>query len=196
MYYLSDNPWPLVAILGAAALGFLIALKVTQDGKYLIRAGVALGLAALAFAVEQFWVTDSERIEAVVYDLARAVRSSDAEGAIKLMAKDVDVVQGDNDLGTVDVGMVRDTLQNSRFSFLEIDKLNAEAYAQSRRGKATFRTRAQVEYRSTPYPLVAATWDLGFRETAPGVWKITRITPTSLPLGAEVVLRRGVKLSP
>ncbi len=193
MYYLSDDPWPLLAVLGAAALGFLIALRVTQDGKYLVRAGVALGLAALAFAVEQFWVTDSERIEAVVYDLARAVRASDAEGAIKLMATEVGVVQGDHDLGTVDPKMLRDAVANTRFDLLRIDKLNAKAGARSRMGTATFRTLARGDHRGLHFGPMPATWDLGFRESGPGVWKVTRITPTSLPPAAAMVLRGAMR---
>lgn len=201
MYYLADDPWPVIAILGVAALGFLIALRVTQDGRYLIRAGVALGLAGLVFAVEQFWVTDSERIEAVVYELARAVRASDAEGAIKLMATEVGVVQGDDDLGTVDPGMLRGALANTRFDLLRIDKLNAVAGARTRMGTATFRTLAHGFYgqrgdsQGTPFGPLPATWDLGFREAGPGVWKVTRITPTSLPAAAEFVLRGAMRRS-
>lgn len=194
MHYLSEDPWPLVAILGFVALGFVIALKVTQEGKYLIRAGIALGLAALGLVVEGMWVTDSERIEAVVYDVARAVRASDAEGVVKHLAPEVDVAQGDNDLGSLDVGLIRHVVAQTHFQFLTVDKLTAKAYPVSRRGKATFRTLAQGESQGMAFQPLPATWDLGFREERPGVWKITRISPTSLPGPASAVLRGAMRL--
>ena len=60
--------------------GFAVALGSTQQGKYLIRAMIAAGLAAAVVAVEWAWVTDNERIEQVVYDLRDAVVNSDVDG--------------------------------------------------------------------------------------------------------------------
>src|SRR5438270_9400386 len=79
MRYLVEDPSYLLMALGLVALGFLIALKVTQQGKYLVRAGVVAAIAAAIFGFEQYWVTDAERVEAVVYDLARAVEASDVD---------------------------------------------------------------------------------------------------------------------
>lgn len=198
MYYLSDDPWPPVAVLGAAALGFFVALRVTQDGKYLVRAGIALGLAALVLVVEQSWVTDNERIEAVVYDLARALRASDAEAVVGLMATDAEVVEQDEGLGTIDAGMIRQEIKNVEIQLLNISHLAAEAGQQTRRGKATFRAYLLGIYGGrgvrTGFKDDTA-WDLGFKEAAPGVWKITRITPTRLDPRAEFVLRGAMRRS-
>ena len=76
----------------------MVALNVTQQGKYLIRAGIAFGLAMVVFAIEWFWVTDNERIEQVVYELRRAVQNSDAEGVLAHMAPNVQYLQGDTAL--------------------------------------------------------------------------------------------------
>ena len=73
MTYLSEDPTYLAGGLLLLAGAFLVALKVTQQGKYLIRAGIALGLGLVVVVVEWLWVTDNERIEQVVYDLRRAV---------------------------------------------------------------------------------------------------------------------------
>ena len=82
MYYLSEDPWPLAGFLGLVGLGFLVPLWLTQQGKYLIRALVAFGLALLVIGIERVWVTDNERIEAVVSELASGVANRDADRAL------------------------------------------------------------------------------------------------------------------
>ena len=88
-YFVAENPWYLVAILGLVAAGFLVALRTTQDGRYLIRALVTLGVAGVLIVVDQLWVTDAERVEWVVRDLADAVARSDADAALALMDEHV-----------------------------------------------------------------------------------------------------------
>src|SRR5690242_11379639 len=86
MYYLAEDPWPILYVLGGAAAVCLIALRITQQGKFLLWAGLALGLALAVFGVERLWVTENERIEAVVVELGRAVRSGDVDAALDQMA--------------------------------------------------------------------------------------------------------------
>ena len=80
MTNLSEDPTYLAGGLLLLAGVFLVALNITQQGKYLVRAGIMLGLAFVVVAVEWFWVTDNERIEQVVYALRQAVLHSDADG--------------------------------------------------------------------------------------------------------------------
>lgn len=63
MTYLSEDPTFLAGFFLVLAGAFLAALKVTQQGKYLVRAGIALGLGLVVFVVDWLWVTDTERIE-------------------------------------------------------------------------------------------------------------------------------------
>src|SRR5436190_604723 len=93
MTFLSEDPTYLVGALGILAVSFLMALRVTQQGKYLYWALGALGLAAAVLAIEHFWVTDNERIERVVYDLRRAVLASDVDGVLEHLTPDVEYVQ-------------------------------------------------------------------------------------------------------
>src|SRR4051794_9665862 len=79
MYYLAEDPSYVLAALGLAAMGLLVALKVTQQGKFLLWAGVVAATALGIFGFERYWVTDAERIEGVVYDLGDAVEASDVE---------------------------------------------------------------------------------------------------------------------
>jgi hypothetical protein len=187
MEYLSENPWPLAGALGLGALGFLVALWITQDGKHLIRAGIALGLGLAVIGIEQAWVTDDERIEAVVYDLARGVRASDP-GAIEAhLAPDFE-----SPGGAVGRAVIRAALPSFQFDFVRVSKLRASAGAQTRRGTAEFTVHASGMV-STPVgtqvyatPPSGTDWSLGFRETAPGRWQVTRITPTRLPQGISL----------
>ena len=85
MTYLSEDPTYLAGgflLLGAA---FVIALKATQQGKYLIGAATTLILAVLVVIVEWVWVTENERIEKVVYEVRAAVLKSDADGVLAIL---------------------------------------------------------------------------------------------------------------
>src|SRR4051794_17723170 len=93
MTMLSEDPTYLAGALLLLAGAFAVALRLTQQGKYLVWALSAVGLALAVLAIERFWVTDSERIERVVYDLRRAVLASDAEGVLKHLTPDVQYLQ-------------------------------------------------------------------------------------------------------
>src|ERR1700722_11901519 len=89
MTYLSEDPTILAGGLLLLAASFGLALKATQQGKYLIRAMIALGLAAAVVVIEWMWVTDNERIEQVVYDLRQAAVNSDVDELLSHMVPDV-----------------------------------------------------------------------------------------------------------
>jgi hypothetical protein len=193
LHYLSEDPWPLASGFGLVALGFLLAVQMTQQGKYLIRAGIAAGMALLVLGVEYLWVTDNERIEAVVYELGRAAKASDGDLVISHLAPEVVVATGDNLEGRVlsrfdsrvVVASIREQLQNARFDTLNISKLHTNAGSQTRRGTAEFVVFATGTYASRnarfATPVKGMEWSLGFRETSPKVWKVTRITPVNPP---------------
>ena len=200
VHYLSEDPWPLVCILGLVAVGFVIALWFTQQAKYLIRAGITAGLAVLVLAVEQVWVTDNERIEAVVYDLAKAVEASDSDRVISHLAPDVVVSTGDaspliSRLNSLTSALVRhaivEALSISRFDFVHVSNLVTSAGQESRLGTAEFKVNAMVSVDTSSgtfnyaTPVGGLSWSLGFRETAPKVWKVTRITPINPPQGFQ-----------
>jgi hypothetical protein len=188
MEYLSEDPWPLAGALGLVALGFLVALMITQQGKHLVRAGIALGLALAVIGIERVWVTDNERIEAVVYDLARAVGASDPAPIEAHLAPDFEEA-GES----VRRAVIRASLPNIKFDFIRVSKLRVNAGAQTRLGTADFTVHAGG-MASVPLfgshafatPPSGTDWSLGFREAAPGQWKVTRITPTRLPRGLSL----------
>jgi hypothetical protein len=193
MGWLSEDPSVLAGGLGVIGVGLLIALRLTQQGKYLLWALVALGLAGLVVAVEALWVTDNERVEAVVYDLGRAVARSDSAAVLEHLAPDVEYVSGETPLpGPATRAMIERTLSTAKFDFLRVSHLRAEVGAQSRRGKAEFQVIAggsfQGSYNTLNFGTTNSSWSLGFRETGPGVWKVNRISPVRLPSGGEAVI--------
>ncbi len=188
MTNLLEDPTYLAGGLLLLAGAFGVAFNITRLGKYLVRAGIALGLALVVVAVEWFWVTDNERIEQVVYDLRRAVLGSDVEGALIHMAPNVQYLQGDTALSEdATRALIKANLSHARFEFVRISDLQTSAGQQSRRGKAEFRvfTRGHLNSSSglTEIGTAVTTWSLGFQETEPGVWKVNRISPISIPQG-------------
>jgi ketosteroid isomerase-like protein len=196
MTFLSEDSTYLVGGLGIMAGAFLIALRVTQQGKYLVWALTALGFAALALVFEQLWVTEVERIERVVYDLRRAVLASDVGGVLKHLTPDVQYVTDGAALpGGATRELIRVNLANSVFDLVHISELQISAGRQTRRGTAAFRVFAKGTLKTSlaTYNVGTAnsTWSLGFQETEPGVWKVNRITPVSVPEGVLAVPSRG-----
>jgi ketosteroid isomerase-like protein len=177
MTYLSEDPTLLVGGLLLLAGAFVVALRVTQQGKYLIR------------AIEWLWVTDNERIEQVVYDLRRGVLDSDVEGVLAHLTPDVQFLKGDLALdGAATRALIRANLEQTRFDFIRVSNLETSAGRQSRRGKAEFRVMAKGSLHGSLGTVNIGTadsvWSLGFQETEPGVWKVNRITPVRIPNGA------------
>jgi ketosteroid isomerase-like protein len=189
MQFLSEDATYLAGGLAVLGVAFLIAMRVTQRGRYLIWALAALGLAGAALVIEHFWVTDAERIERVVYDLRDAVAASDAERVLTHLAPDVEFVQQGHTraAGEATRAHIRTLLANTRFDFVRITHLKAEASPQSRLGSAEFRVIAggsrEVASVLHNFGTTNSDWSLGFEEVSPGVWKVNRITPTRPPSG-------------
>jgi hypothetical protein len=189
MEFLFEDPTYLAGGLGILAVAFLIAMRVTQQGRYLIWALAALGLAGAVLVIEHFWVTDAERIERVVYDLRDAVAVSDAERVLTHLTPDVEFVQQGHTTssGEATRAYIRTLLANTKFDFVRLTHLKAEASRLSRLGSAEFRVIAggSMEGSSVTYNFgtTNSDWSLGFEEVSPGVWKVNRITPTRPPSG-------------
>jgi hypothetical protein len=196
MYYLADDPSYVLAALGLAAAGLLVALKVTQQGKFLLWAGIVAAVAVGIFGFERYWVTDAERIEAVVYDLANAVEASDVD-RIKSHLDDrlTFGMRGQTGDGSLMLRMVLPMLSRTHFDFVRVGRLTTSAGDQSRRGSAEFAVTASGIYdeggAQVPLGSLGTEWSMGFREASPGVWKINRITAIRLPREVARVLFQG-----
>ena len=184
-YYVAENPWYLVAVIGVVAAGFLLAARVTQDGRHFVRGMVALGVAAALIVVDQLWVTEAERVAGVVRALARAVARSDGPAALALMDEHVTFSMRSNTFGEeLVLSSVAELLRQVKFDFVRISRLMATAGAQTHRGQAEFKvtTAGSIEQGSSMRAFAGySEWSLGFRKVASGEWKINRVTAVELP---------------
>ncbi len=188
MTYLSEDPTYLAGGLLLLGAAFVIALKATQQGKYLIGAATTLALAVLVVIVEWVWVTENERIEKVVYEVRAAVLKSDADGVLAHLAPNVMYQQGDTALmSDATRELIRKNVSDVRLEFARITELRTSVGQQTRRGIAEFRVFTRGGLKSWSQVSDGMTtmtaWSLGFQETEPGVWKIYRISPVSIPTG-------------
>jgi len=186
MSLISDDPTWLAGGLVLSALACFLAMKATQEGKYMVWGLGALAGAGLVIAVEWAWVTDDERIEAVVYDLRKAMLAGDVEGVLANMTPGVQYVQEGQSLsGDETRGLIKTSLSGSRFETLRVYALQTSAGRQTRRGKAEFKVFVQGDVQG-PFGLGGSgtantAWSLGLEEAKPKVWLVNRITPVSLP---------------
>src|SRR5690348_12506719 len=144
MEFLAEDPTYLAGGLAILAAVFLVALRLTQQGKFLIWACAALAAAGLVVLVEWLWVTDTERVEQVVYDLRRAVADSDAPAVLALLTDDVQYGQSNSVVISDEPAraFIAAQLEKARFDFVRITRLEARASARTRRGQAEFRILA------------------------------------------------------
>lgn len=196
MEFLTEDATYLAGSLGLLAAGLLIAVRVTQQGKFLVWALASLGLTLAVIAFEKVWVTDNEQIEEAVYGLGRSVAKSDIPGVFDKLTPDVQFATGGPTMsGEPTKVMIKGALSKATFDFLRITHLRANAGGQSRRGTAEFQVLAGGSYQASVNSLNFAThnssWSLGLRETKPGVWKISRITPVNVPGGQAVIPSEG-----
>lgn len=198
MHYLVEDPtYPLIAI-GLVAMGCLIALQVTQQGKFLIWAVGLLGVGVLWFGGERLWVTDAERIEAVVYELANAVANSDIPAVEALLTPEVTLGRESQTEGIARIQALLPFVRQVRFDFLKIRQLTSQAGSQTKRGSAEFKVTAggvvlggPTMGIEQPFPATNTQWSLGFREVSPQVWRVTRITAISVPRFAAPYITGG-----
>jgi hypothetical protein len=188
MTYLSEDPTYLAGVFLLLGAACVIALKTTQQGKYLIGAATALALALLVVVVEWAWVTDNERIEQVVYEVQAAVLESNADGVLGHLAPNVMYQQGDTALmSDATRELIRANVSNVHLESARITELRTSVGEQTRRGIAEFRvfTRGGLKTLShiSDGMTTMTAWSLGFQEMEPGIWKINRITPLSMPSG-------------
>ena len=194
MTFLSEDPTYLAGSLLLVAGALAMVVKVTQQGKYLVWALTAFGLALAVLVIERLWVTDNERIESVVYELRRAVLAANVKNVLAQLTPDVEYVHDGISLsGDATRGLIRNNLENANFDFVHIQDLQTSAGRQTRRGKAEFRVYAKGTLRTSlaTYNVGTAnsTWSLGFQETEPGVWKVNRITPVTMTEGMGLIPR-------
>jgi hypothetical protein len=86
--WLSEDPTPVILVLGVIALGLLVGYWMTRKRAFLFGLGVAAGLAVLAWLIAFLIVTDNEQIQMNLQAMARGVSARDTEAIFKHVAQD------------------------------------------------------------------------------------------------------------
>lgn len=202
MTLFTEDPWPLIWLAAIVALASLVALRVTQRGKYALVALAMVVVSAVLLVVDALVVTDVERIHDTLSKLVAAVRHSDTEAVLALLTDDVTLDQDSASTsiirsarpdfeGTFTRAAIRGILASLRFDALSIERPVVTAGRLTRLGKAEFRlfAKGNIEPSGAPFGTLDSEWSLGFREVD-GVWKVSRITPLRLPQGTGMALPR------
>ena len=79
MSLFTDDVWPLIWCIALACLVLAIASYATGRGRLLYAIGGLAGLAVLLLAIEWLIVSDRERIDAAIDDLADAVQKKQTQ---------------------------------------------------------------------------------------------------------------------
>jgi hypothetical protein len=193
MTFLSEDSTILTVGFLVLTVAFVTALRTTQQGKYLVLACVSCGLAIAIVAIEYVWVTDNELIEQVVYQLGDAVQHSNPERVLSHLAPNVQYSREDSALSPdATRELIRKNIGPFRFNLLRVGQLKTNVSAQARRGTADFQVLTRGNWRDFPGSVESGTalttWSLGFQETEPGVWKVSRISPVSVPVDALALM--------
>lgn len=191
-----ENPWPLVLGLLAVAAVFVALLLVTQNGRHLIRAIIVVALAGALLLIDLAWTTDREKIAAIVSEAAASVKRNDIEGVRRLLSPGAVYmangqkagIQFQSPLGNT---LLKQALDEVKFDFLSVRKLEVSAGRQTKRGKADFEVLCggtwtpSIGGSSINFPPTASAWSFGLQKQKDGSWLVDRITPTQLPGGAS-----------
>ena len=192
MQLLTEDPTYLAGGLALLAAAFLIAMRLTQQGKFLIWAGAALGVALLSVVTDWLWVTDNERVEQAVYGLAKAVAASDVPGMLSYFDEDVHYTSRT----TVSLPakatrtLAESLVANTKFDRIRVTQIRANVGGQSRRGTADFGVEAGGKIQGAynyDFLSVKTAWSFGLREVRPGIWKVNRITLVESPQGENIL---------
>lgn len=198
-HFVFEDPWGVLGVLAVLTVLSLIALWMTQLTKYL---WAAVGLIAFGVAVaglDWYVVTDREKVEAIVEEMADAVRRSDPDGVIKHLDLDGDgankpsvAILGLSLKETAAKGLIVNALGAFEFDILRISGMDAKVLPYSRTAEANFQVFAAA---STASPgaggrmgigSLNSNWSIGFHETEPGTWKVTSIA-TSGEYAGEIL---------
>ncbi len=196
MSLIFENPWPLIWVcLGLAAM-LVVAMRMTQQGKFLLWAAVVAALAGLLLVADAVVVTDAERVEMVVDALVDGVRKSDPDAVLALLSDSISI----EDIGGQQIAsgptarlFVRLGLEAVRFDILQSGSRRVEVGAISRQAKVDLRIFVAGRFAGSQLgagfgtkPGEGSDWSIGLDEIEKGVWKIERITPISLPGDARL----------
>ena len=172
IHLFAENVWPLIWLLALAELVLLIAMVGTGRGRFLVWIGMLAALAVFLVVLEWLIVTDRERVDGIVDQMARAVRNEDIDELLRHLAPQCH-------FGAMDREAVRQ-LAASVLHEIEVDRVTVsdrttQVFPRQKQATAEFLAvvrgkQSQVEF--APYP---SRWVLTFHQDPAGQWQVVEI---------------------
>jgi len=158
---------PLAILSGAVAVVAAAWAVFSGKAKLLAVAGVALLIGAGAFAAERAIVTEAEKVEALLLDLADAAVAGDVETVLAALSPKADVSQS-----LVRMGLMLIEIDDD----LRISDRQTEVTANATQARTRFRANGTVRMQKmgSASSRIATLWELIWRKEA-GDWKIVEI---------------------
>ena len=164
MWFL-ETPWPPLVLLGAAAC-VCVALWYSRRRAAWLAAAFGLALAGVAvWFVERAVVTEAERVERSVYDLAAAFKRDDREAVLSFFSLQADDLRqlAERTLDEVDVS-----------DDLDVKDLDVRLFAAGSRAESHFRANGSFVWRSMPLGPYPSRWLVTWQNEGGG-WKIIEV---------------------
>ena len=168
----AENAWPLVWFIALVDLLLAIAIYATGRGRLLT---VIIGLAALApllLILERLIVTDRERVDAVVDEMAEAVRAENADRLMSHISPQCRYANRGREAIAAAAANV--------FQLYEIERLTLngrKTRVASARGEATaeFVAVARGRQGTLDVNIYPTRWQLTFQRDKSGSWQVVEI---------------------
>ena len=172
VHLFAEDVWPLIWLLALAELILFIAMVGTGRGRYLVWMGVVAALAMLLVVLEWVLVTDRERVDAVVDQMARAVRHKDFDAVLRHLAPQCH-------FGGYDRERIRE-LADTELRDIEIDRItvsdrHTQVFPQRKQATAQFLAVVRGKQSKVEQPPYASRWMLTFHQDTTGQWQVVEI---------------------
>ena len=168
----AENVWPLIWVIALAELILLIAVVGLGRGKLLVWMGVLAFVAVFLVLLEWLLVTDRERVDGIVDQVAQAVRREDIEGVLEHLAPECRF--GSHNREGIR-HMAAAVLREVEIERVTLSDRKTQVFPE--RGEATtqFLAVARGRQSTVEFGPYAARWTLTLNQGPAGQWQIVNI---------------------
>jgi hypothetical protein len=175
--WFTETPWPPIIVLAAVAIAFAVAFISTQRTKFIAPILLLAALAIIVYVVEQQVVTERERVEQSIHDVATAFQSQDVEGTLEHFSEQALLLRAAV-MGAVAAVQVQDDL---RITDVSIEMKNADSRARAHlRANGTFEVVGYGDVGHQP-----TRWNVDWQKEG-GQWRIIYVERLD-PITGEVM---------
>lgn len=165
MTWFTENPWPLVVLLGIGG-GILLAAWSSSRRKVWLAASLsAVGAAVAVYFVERAIVTDRERVEQNVLDLTAAFQRHDRDKTLSFFS-----LQAPEWRNIVELALERVAVKDD----LSVKDMSVRLSNENTRAVSHFRANGTVSYEGNSLGHQPSRWELTWQKEA-GDWKIVEV---------------------